>query len=245
MRLNLFLTLGLLVGISVIPAAAQDVQVSRQNKTIAVTADDSVTAEPEIATVSFGYRSFGPTQDAAFQDNVRISRQIVNSLLAAHLAKENIETSKLRLGLADADEKWTPELKKQRQFEAEQSWKILVPISQVSNLVEVATQAGVNDIQGVSWNVIDPSALQAKASGAALGKARSIAEQMAEGLHAKLGDLVYASNKSPDEGRLVEAFWSRRDDAVVVTKSGDRANVEVYPQKVKSSATVHAVFALE
>jgi uncharacterized protein YggE len=49
----------------------------------------------------------------------------------------------------------------------------------------------------VEWSVADPLALQAKAGGAALAKAKSIADQMAKGLGARLGELVYASNRAP------------------------------------------------
>jgi uncharacterized protein len=56
---------------------------------------------------------------------------------------------------------------------------------------------GANDIDDVEWKVADPVALEAKARGAALAKARSIAEQMAKGLAIRLGDLVYASNAPP------------------------------------------------
>ena len=40
---------------------AQDIQVNRQNKTIAVTADDSVTADAEIAVLAIGYHNYAPT----------------------------------------------------------------------------------------------------------------------------------------------------------------------------------------
>lgn len=52
---------------------AQDIQVNRQNKTISVTADESATADAEIAVLAIGYHNYGPTQDAAFQENVRAS----------------------------------------------------------------------------------------------------------------------------------------------------------------------------
>jgi hypothetical protein len=41
-------------------ALAQDIQVNRQNKTIAVTADESVTADPEVAVLAIGYHNYAP-----------------------------------------------------------------------------------------------------------------------------------------------------------------------------------------
>jgi len=138
-------------------------------------------------------------------------------------------------------------MKKARQFETRQSWNITVPVSQVNALIETMIQAGVNEIDGATWMVSNPAELQAKASGAALAKARSISEQMAKGLNAKLGDLVYASNKTPaDENRFVEQFWSRSDAPHAWKKwIGDKPKVEIYPEKVKRTATVYAVFSIE
>jgi uncharacterized protein len=101
---------------------AQDIQVNRQNKTIAVTADDSVAADAEVAVLEIGYHNYAPTQDGAFHDNVRVAEQITKALLDAKVPRANIETEKLRLSRAEIDEKWTAEMKKDRQFTAEQSW---------------------------------------------------------------------------------------------------------------------------
>jgi uncharacterized protein len=239
------LLFAMLVSSLTMPTLAQNIQVSRQNKTIAVTAEETVSAEPEIAIVSLGCHNYGPTKDAAFQTNARVSAQIVQALLDAHIPKDSIETSKLHLGATDLDEKWSPEMRKEREFEAHQSWTIRVQASQAGTLVSIATRAGVNDIQGVTWTVAEPAKLQAKASGAALAKARSIAEQMAQGLGAKLGDLVYASNSAPSREQYVEAFWQRRDGVEIYGKLGENPKVELYPTKVASTATVNAIFAID
>jgi uncharacterized protein YggE len=224
---------------------AQEIQVSRQNKTIAVLAEDSVTVDPEVATITIGFNNYAPRNDSVFQANVQASNQITKALLGANVPKENIETAALRLGRVEPEDKWTAEMKKERQFEASQSWKIRVPASQAHTVVDVATRAGANDIEGVTWGVADPVALQARASGAALSKARAIAEQMARGLNSKLGDLVYASNKPPeDTDRFTEAFWRRT--STVEVQGGERLpNVGLFPQRVRSAATVYAVFAIE
>lgn len=51
-------------------ASAQDVQVNRDNKTIAVTADDSAEAPPEIAVLKIGYANFAQSKEAAYHDSV-------------------------------------------------------------------------------------------------------------------------------------------------------------------------------
>ncbi len=225
-------------------ALSQDIQVNRQNKTIAVTADESMTADAEVAVLAIGYHNYAPTQDAAFRENLRVAEHITQALLRAKIAAENIETEKLRLGRTEGDEKWTAEMKKERSFEAQQSWHVTISASQAQTVVDLAVRAGANDVDDVEWNVADPVALQAKASGAALAKARSIAEQMAKGLGAKLGDLVYASNRAP-----VAKMWRgavlNTMAATITNATENEPKLKLFPQKVKSDATVHAVFAIE
>jgi uncharacterized protein len=235
-------SLWLIVLISV-TCVGQDIQINRQNKTIAVTADDSVTADAEVAVLAIGYHNYAPTQEAAFRENVRAAEKIVQALLDAKVLTENIETDKLNLTRMDPDQKWTEEMKKQRVFDAQQSWHVHVSAAQAQAVVDIAVRAGANEVDDVEWNVADPIALQAKASGATLAKARSIAEQMAKGLSAKLGELVYASNRAP-----LAKMWRgvlNTQSATLGTTRQEGPKLKLFPEKVKSDATVYAVFAIE
>lgn len=222
---------------------SQDIQINRQNKTIAVTAEESVTASAEIAVLSLGYHNYATTQEEAFRQNLRLAEKIAKALSDAKIPPENIETEKIRLGLTELDEKWTPDMKTQRQFEAQQSWHVTVSADAAQSIVDLAVRSGANEVEGAEWGVADPLALQAKASGAALIKARNIATQMANGLGTKLGELVYASNRAP-----VAKMW--RGMGLQTQESTVAGHVpgpmlKLFPQKVQSQATVYAVFAIE
>jgi uncharacterized protein len=224
--------------------AAQEIQVNRQNKTIAVTADESVAADAEVAELTIGYHNYATTQDGAFQENVRVADRITKGFLDAGIPKPNVETEKLRLGRTDTDEKWTPETKKDRQFEAQQSWKVTVSVSQAQAVVNLAVRNGANEIDDADWDVFDPIALQGKAGAAALAKARTIAEQMAKGLGAKLGDLVYASNRAP-VAKVFRNMTLNTEQVTLQVNGEPKPQLTLFPQKVKSNATVYAVFAIE
>jgi uncharacterized protein YggE len=223
---------------------AQDIQVNRQNKTIAVTAEESTTADAEIAVLEIGYHNYGITQEAAFQENVRAAERITKALLGVGVPKANIETEKLRLARAGFDEKWTPEMKKERQFTAEQSWHVTVPASEAQGVVDLAVKVGANEVEDVDWNVADPVALQAKAGGAALAKARSIADQMAKGLGTKLGELVYASNRAP-VAKMWRGMTLNTMSSTLSSIVEKKPKLTLFPQKVKSDATIYAVFSIE
>jgi len=234
----LWCTLGLL------PAFCQQITVNRQNKTIAITADDSVSVDPEVATITVGYQNYAPTKDAAYEENIRVSNEITKALLNGGVSKPAIETETVKLERTEPDEKWTAEEKKAKQFAASQSWTITVTADRAQTVVDVALRAGANVLGALDWNVSDPKALQAKAGAAALAKAKSIAEQMAKGLNAKLGDLIYASNRAPIPV-FAGSFETAEASVMAAPPPPPPPNLVLYPKKVKSDATVYAVFAIE
>jgi uncharacterized protein YggE len=229
--------------VGLLPAFSQQILVNRQNKTIAITAEDSVSVDPEVATITLGYQNYAPTKDAAYQENIRVANEVTNALLSGGVPKSALETESLRVQRVELDEKWTVAEKKERQFQASQSWTIHVSAVRAQAAVDMALRAGANVLEALEWNVSDPNALQAKAGSAALAKAKTIAEQMAKGLNAKLGDLVYASNQAPvseyagSSGKLPEVM--------APPPPPPPSQLVLYPKKVKSDATVYAVFAIE
>jgi uncharacterized protein YggE len=224
-------------------ALGQDVQVSRTNKTIAVTAEEAVEVNAEIGVLLLGYQNRAATKDAVYRENLLASERIVKALLDAGVPKQNIETSKLDLHERERDDN-----RKQApvEFQALQTWTIRVRSDVAQTVVDVAVRAGANIVQDVEWTVADPVALEAKAGGAALAKARAIAEQMARGLGAKLGELIYASNRSP-----VAKMWRgmRADtSSAMLSRATDKLpepKLTIFPSPVRKEATVHAVFAIE
>ena len=108
-------------------------------------------------------------------------------------------------------------------------------------VVYMALRAGANVLEALDWNVSDPKALQAKAGAAALAKAKTIAEQLAKGLNAKLGHLVYASNRAP-----ITVLWVGNNRGYLGScATTTPPHLVLFPKKAKSDATVYAVFATE
>ena len=237
------IALVLLCAFGFLPAFSQQIQVNRQNKTIAITADESVSVDPELATVTVGYQNYAPTKDAAYGENKRVSNQVTTALLNSGVPKSALETESVRLERTERDEKWTNEEKKERQFQATQTWTIHVSSDKAQAVVDIALGAGANVLEALDWNVSEPKALQAKAGAAALSKAKAVAEQMAKGLNAKLGDLVFASNRVPIAGHT--ALETASAVVLVPPPPPPPPQLVLYPKKVKADATVYAVFAIE
>jgi uncharacterized protein len=226
-----------------LPAFGQQIQVNRQNKTIAITVDESVSIDPEVATITVGYQDYAPTKDAVYGDNIRVSNEVTKALLNVGVAKSAIETESVRLERVERDEKWTDQEKKERQFQATQTWTIHVTADKAQAVVDTTLRAGANLLESLDWDVSDPKALQAKAGAAALSKAKEIAEQMARGLNAKLGDLIFASNHAPNA--YTYAALGTSNQTVSTAPPPPPPHLVLYPKKVKSDATVYAVFAID
>jgi len=106
---------------------AQDIQVNRENKTVAVSVTKSVEVQPELGSVQIGYRNQGRLQSSVYEENGRQAQKIIEALLAAGVKREDIQTEAVQLGRVDEPSRESQQEKAPR-FEAAQIWKIRVPI---------------------------------------------------------------------------------------------------------------------
>lgn len=224
---------------------AQTIQVNQNNRTIAVTATDKATADPDVAIVTVGYLIYSPDSASAYQKGSQLSNSILDALKKAGIPDKAMESRAQSLGHTDfsGDDKTTPEERRQRQFSLSQNWTVKAAAKDAATILHTAIEAGANESGHIDWDLSDHGALQAKAAEKALVHAREIAKQMAGGLNAHLGALVYASNQAP-----IQRFAGM----VLSTESASVAGVMVQaqplairPQQVEESATVYAVFAIE
>jgi hypothetical protein len=88
----------------------------------------------------------------------------------------------------------------------------------------------------------DENSPQAEAAAKALQRARTVAEQMAQGLSARLGPLLYASNETQAEPPrpLVRGM-----PTAAMAMAQKVEPLAVNPRRIEKSATVYAVFAIE
>jgi hypothetical protein len=228
-------------------ASAQTIQINRENKTIAISTTDEATAVADIAAVTVGFEVYGPDSDTAYADGGRISQAVLDALHKIGVEDESIESSGQGLQRnTDFDDKDTPEQRAKKQFVMRQSWEVTVSPKSAAEVIRFSIAAGANQSGAIEWRLSDRKALQAKAAEAALVKARAVASQMADGLHVKLGDLIYASNETPVVRLLVRSgAVLNTESAELVAPSRVLPDLEIRPQTIREEATVYAVFAIE
>jgi hypothetical protein len=236
----------LLVICCAVSAAPQQVAVSKQNKTITISADETMKFEPDIAKLEIGRQDYASTQDEAFRATKTAITHIIESLHNSGIQDQAISTESLTL-----EEQTSSDSARQvpinEKFHSSQRLQVIVSVSTAQAVLDSAVQAGANDVGNPEWLLKDYDLAQAKAAGAALKKARTNAEQMAAGLGAKLGDLVYASNAVPNVLFALRQGLTLNSQMVMVTSTAARREeaLKLFPQPVEVKATVYATFAIE
>jgi uncharacterized protein len=236
----------LCTGFLAVPATtqtSQTIQVSKENRTIAITATAKVLALADTGTVHIGFIAYGPDTDSAYANGSHISNAIINALTSAGIPKDAIESENQNVSPVQEFQidKLTPAEKAQRKFQVTQSWTVRTAAADAAKTLDLAVKAGANQSGQIEWSLKDENAPQAEAAGKALQRARTMAEEMAKGLNARLGTLLYASNETqaePPRPLMAERF----------TGGGLAQKVEplaVNPRQIEKSATVYAVFAIE
>jgi uncharacterized protein len=224
-------------------ANAQTIQISKENRTIAITATAKVQAMADIATVHIGFIAYGPDSDAAYANGSRISNAIVKSLTVAGIPNDAIESENQNVSPVQEYQidKLTPAEKAQRKFQVTQSWTVRTLAADAAKTLDLAVKAGANQSGQIDWSLKDENTPQAEAAAKALQRARTVAEEMAKGLNTRLGALLYASNETQAEPPrpLMRAMAGAPTAALMV------APLAINPRQIEKSATVYAVFAIE
>jgi uncharacterized protein YggE len=229
-----------------IPNYAQQIVVSKDNRTIAVTTSADAEAQADTVTVQIGFIEYGADQDSAYAAGSKTSNAIAAALKAAGIPQDAIQSESQSITPVQqyTNQDWTPAEKAERKFQVQQGWSAKTAAGNGARVLDVAIKAGANQSGQMTWSVQDEDALQAKAAKLALDRARQIAQQMASGLNASLGSLVYASNEAPSRGP--QPLMMRAAGAMAAAPQAQKVEpLSVSAHKVTASATVYAVFSIQ
>jgi uncharacterized protein YggE len=216
-----------------------ELKIEAANRTLTVSAEERVTADPEIAILHIGFET--PPSDAktAYAAGAKTSNEIVAALKKAGIPETSIRSESQHLDSVGY---------KSHKFKLVQKWTVKTPPERAAEILDVAITAGAIDSGEIDWTVKDEKALEDQALEKASTRAREKAAVLAKGMGVHLGALVYVSNQVS-----AIAFESRNFSALaapgVGVSSKERASMasplSIEPRKVSREATVYAVFAIE
>jgi len=214
-------------GCTATPALSQT-EDERQPHTISVSGSGRVSARPDVAVVTLGVQTEAEEASAALSQNNERMQRLIDGLKEAGVAAEDIQTRSIQLWprYEDARPEGQPQVV---GYTASNTVEVRVrDLDVLGRLLDNAVQAGGNRIEGLRFEVSDPSRVLDRAREAAWSDAEHKATQMAELAGVALGPVISISETSRTPGPIVREELERA--AAVPVKPGSKTlevNVQV------------------
>jgi uncharacterized protein YggE len=162
-----------------------------QPPSVQVTAEATVSAAPDQATVEIGVTTQSTTAHEATQQNATAVDRVLAALRRAGAADANLHT--LRYSVQPVYRRPEGDTPQVEAYTVTNLVRVTIDdVSRVAGFVDAATAAGANQIRQLRFEVADPEALQAKALRAAAAKAWSQARALAAGLDVQIVRMLSA-----------------------------------------------------
>jgi hypothetical protein len=213
-------------------------KIEAANRTLTVSAEERVTADPEIAILHIGFETQAYDAKAAYAAGAKTSNVIVAALKQAGIPETSIRSESQRLERM---------YDKVHKFKLVQQWTVKTPPERAAEILDVAVTAGATDSGQIDWIVKDEKALEDQALDKAAARARSDAEVLAKSIGVHLGSLIYVTNQISAQQEAYQRAFA--NNAIVEASGGGggapRERLSIEPRKVSRIATVYAVYAIE
>jgi uncharacterized protein len=212
-------------------------KIEAANRTLTVSAEGRVTADPELAILHIGFETQPSDAKTAYATGAKTSNEIVSALKQAGIPETSIRSESQRLNSIGY---------KTHKFKLVQQWTVKTPPERAAEILDVAVSAGATDSGQIDWTVKDEKALEDQALEKASARARSDAEVLAKGMGVHLGALIYITNQiSVPQEAYQRAFANNSGGFMAQTTMETQAHLAIEPRKVSRMASVYAVFAIE
>lgn len=220
-----------------LPAIAQQssqpqLNVSPTNRTLTVTANDSVTAEPDVAIVHVGFETQPSSAKDAYASGAQTSNAIIDALKQAGVPEAAIHSESQFLQRDYS-------VPKSHKFVLTEQWTVKTTPKRAAEILDTAVTAGANSSGQIEWNVNDERSLENQALDKAAARAKADAAELAKGMGVRLGALIYVSNEVSEPVRPMMA------SRLFTPERAQAPPLAIEPQKVTRSASIYAVYAIE
>lgn len=180
----------MLATVAAAPAAAQvqPVQMMQPAPSLNLSATGEVKLAPDMATLTFGVVTEAASAAEAMQLNARRMTEVSAALRRAGIAERDIQTAGLNLSAQyDYVQNEAPRL---RGYQASNRVTVIVrDLARTGQVADAVVAAGVNQIDGVSFGLQDPSAAEDQARRLAVRALQAKAALYAEALGVRLGGI--------------------------------------------------------
>ncbi len=153
-----------------------------------LSASGEVRVEPDLATINFGVVTEAPTAAEAMRLNAERMTQVVAALRRAGINEREIQTSGLNLSAQyDYVQNEPPRL---RGYQANNRVTVrILDLDDVGTTADAVVAAGVNQIDGISFGLVDPTEAENRARVEAVRALQSKAQLYAQALGVQLSGI--------------------------------------------------------
>lgn len=209
------------------PAMAQTVQpvqMMQPAPSLNLSAYGEVKAAPDMATISFGVQTEAPTAQQAMRDNATRMTQVMAALRRAGIAERDVQTSGLNLSAQyDYVQNEPPKL---RGYQAVNRVTVIInDLTKVGTTADAVVAAGVNQIDGISFGLKDPTVAENQARQMAVRALQAKAQLYAQALNVQLAgirNLSEGGGYSPEpQPMFAVRAMAMREDASTPVAAGE------------------------
>jgi len=188
----ILIALSLLVGMGITlalqPADNAAAQTDSESlRTIEVSGQGEVQAQPDQATVRLGVQTEADTAEQALEQNNERMTAVISATLEAGIEEEDIQTEGFHLTPV-YDNSSNAQSRELTGYRTSNIVRITVrDLTQLGKLLDAVVEAGSNTIEGIQFEISNQAELAAAAREAAMQDAQQKAEQLTELAGAELG----------------------------------------------------------
>ncbi len=199
-------------------------------RTIQVSGQGEVRAEPDRAIVRLGVQTEADTAQSAMQTNSESMTAVISATLDAGIDQADIQTEGFRLQpvYQSSDNSQSPEL---TGYRVSNIVRVTVrDLTQLGDLLDSAVSAGSNTIEGIQFEISNQAEMEAAAREAAMNDAQQKAEQLTNLAGAELGPVH----------TIIETGVSSPRPVALAAQESPAASVPVQPgtQLIQASVQV-------
>ena len=164
------------------------IQAVTERPALNLSAYGEVKVQPDMATINFGVVTEAQTAAEAMRLNAERMNQVMSALRRAGIAERDVQTSGLNLSAQyDYVQNEPPRL---RGYQASNRVTVIInDLNRVGSTADAVVAAGVNQIDGISFGLKDPTAAENQARQVAVRNLQAKAALYAQALGRPLGEL--------------------------------------------------------
>jgi uncharacterized protein YggE len=204
-------------------------------RSISVQGSGSVAGRPDLAVARAGIESRAATPDLALAANTKVMTTLLTTIKRYGIADKDIETTSFDVSpvYAQADSRGAPAIE---GYQVANQVSVRVrDIAKLGGLLSSLVESGANRLQGVTFEIAEPAALQDDARRAAIADARKRAELYAKAAGVKLRRVL----------SIAEAGTSSPAPMMMRAMKGGTGDVPVAAGEQTITAGVSVVYEIE